>query len=246
MKQTRQDKVTKTGGLFAILVGLSYLLVGLTFALQPSVLITGTVAEHLQALHQDSTMRSLYFLSWALTGIFAIGAVPMISNCFKQYNEALINWVSGLALIGFAVTIVANLRAMNIKPMMADVYVNGDPLFQDIIPTVDPWLLLDPFGYLTMGAVGLWLLTLNIVSFNDKQFSKVFNVIGLLGAVCLFIGLIGANNPMLSGIASGLGGMVFGPIWFIWMGIIMMRTSEKSVQTTGHKPNRQAEEVSTG
>lgn len=217
------QNVLKTGGIFAILVGISYLLVGITFFLQPSELVVGSVEEHLSKLYEDSTMRTLYFLAWAFTGIFALGAVPIITDLFSQYNKGLVMWIRNLAILGYAITIIANLRAMTIKPIMADVYVNENPMFQEIIPIIDPWLLLDPKGFISVGMVGLWLLVLNILSFRDQKFPLILNIIGILGALSLFIGVIGSANPILSGIASGVGGMALGPAWFIWMGLIMIR-----------------------
>lgn len=217
------QNVLKTGGIFAILVGISYLLVGITFFLQPSELVVGSVEEHLSKLYEDSTIRTLYFLAWAFTGIFALGAVPIITDLFSQYNKGLVMWIRNLAILGYAITIIANLRAMTIKPIMADVYVNENPMFQEIIPIIDPWLLLDPKGFISVGMVGLWLLVLNILSFKDQKFPLILNIIGILGALSLFIGVIGSANPILSGIASGVGGMALGPAWFIWMGLIMLR-----------------------
>ncbi len=67
---------------------------------------------------------------------------------------------------------------------------------------------------------GIWITLISLVALKGKEFAKVLNYIGLLVGVAGILSTI----PPLGEVASaifGLGQIV----WFIWLGIAMLRTS---------------------
>lgn len=231
-----KNNLYSVGGFLSVLVGLSYLALGITFFITPVEQLQPDVGIFMESMAENPTARVLNYISWAMVSIFALGAVPAISERVRQGYEGWIKWTSMLAILGFSVVAVANLKAMLIKPLMADAYVSGDPMFKTIIPTIDPWLLLDPQGWLGGVGVGLWILVVSLIGFK-KGISKVLNIVGILGAVSLFLGVIGTvlQNPLLNGVASGVGGLICGPIWFIWFGLLLIKQKKKNEQELQEK-----------
>ncbi len=84
---------------------------------------------------------------------------------------------------------------------------------------------LDPTAVLGFGFVGLWFLVTNYVSMDDEGFKKELSYIGMLGGMLHILVPIGTvfNIQILVTIAAGLGGIILGPVWYIWLGIIMQK-----------------------
>lgn len=217
------------GGILAILIGLSYFGVGATFFLTPADQTSTDVSRFMMSLNEDSTIRTLHYLSWALGGVLALGAVPAISDLMFK-NHGMVIWTRNIAILGYAVVAVGNFRAMTIKPLMAEAYVTGDEVFKTIIPSIDPWLLLDPLAILGGAGVGLWLLVINYLGIKRAIMPKTLSIIGILGGLCLILGVFGAifQNAMVNMIASAFGGLIMGPIWFIWIGSRLMKLGKSA------------------
>lgn len=89
---------------------------------------------------------------------------------------------------------------------------------------------LDPEGLFGFGFLGLWLGTVNIVMFKANLIPKCLAMFGLLGAFLnelVFIGTV-FHVALLIDLAAGVGGMIAGPIWLIWLGIQLIRRSRLS------------------
>ena len=61
--------------------------------------------------------------------------------------------------------------------------------------------------------------------FNDNSFKKELAYIGMLGGILHILVPIGTvfNEQILVSVAAGLGGVVLGPIWYIWLGLTMQK-----------------------
>ena len=83
-------------------------------------------------------------------------------------------------------------------------------------------IIQDALGGGTEIIGGIWILLISIVALKSKTFPKPLNYLGII------IGIAGISSevPMFS----ELGGMIFGLtqiIWFIWLGIILIKEDKK-------------------
>jgi hypothetical protein len=81
---------------------------------------------------------------------------------------------------------------------------------------------VDPQFLLRYGCIGLWILAVSVLALKGKKLPTLLSIIGILAAVLYWVfavndalGVAMVIRPILA-IA---GGVVAGPIWYIWMGI---------------------------
>jgi hypothetical protein len=85
---------------------------------------------------------------------------------------------------------------------------------------------LDGKGWLQSGAVGLWVLVISILAMRARLWPRPLLIVGIAVAIAYFLVLATNLIPSFSGailIIAGVGGIGLGPIWYIWLGIILFR-----------------------
>jgi hypothetical protein len=87
---------------------------------------------------------------------------------------------------------------------------------------------VDPQFVLRYGVVGFWMFVVNILALKGGKLPKILGVVGIVAAILYW--LLGFSD--LLGVASTLrqivavaGGMIAGPVWYIWVGVRLQRTS---------------------
>ncbi len=225
----KDNSIAKLGGTCAILVGISYLVIGVTFFMLPVEQQAGgasTVAEFLESVAPDSSMLVIQYWAFALGALLAIAVVTAVSDLVRSANEGLVRWTSTLAILGFAVVAVSFLVLQDHTPLLAAGFVEADESAQAAIGIIGT-RSLDPDGWMGFGTVGLWFLVVNWLAMGGGQLPKGLTYVGLAGGLAYV--LIVAGNvlsiPVLISIAAGLGGVILGPIWYIWTGVVLRRTS---------------------
>ncbi len=222
--------IAKLGGICAVIMGILYVLVGFTYLLSPEAQKGGPeiedFAKALLSINQNPALLILLHVEFALIGIFAFAAVPAISGLVQTVNEGWAHWTKNLAYLGFAVLAISHFRAIALTPWRAAAFAAGDASTRAAIAGIGS-VLIDPQGWLSFGAVGLWLLVVNILALRGGMLPKVLSSIGILAAIML--GLVVAGEILgiviLNMIAAGLGGIILGPIWYIWIGVRLSKTT---------------------
>jgi hypothetical protein len=190
--------IRKLGGTCAILVGICYILFGVTTLLDPSQ----TSAAAWQTRIQSPTLFLIGQWSLVLGALFALALVPAVAQWLEATNLGWVNWLSKIAYLGFFVTALASVQAVSIDVLYASI---------------------DPSSWLVIGCVGLWVLGVNLLGLRVDTWPKPLAYLGL--AVALMYGLALVGNvlgiPILFTIAAGLGGVVLAPIWYIWLGRLL-------------------------
>lgn len=225
----KDNSLNKLGGTCCILVAVSYFVFGAAYLLQPAELQTeaAVTAQFWATLAQNSAMNTLMHWAGALVGVFAIAAVAAISERVRPANEGWVRWTSGLAYLGYAVMAVSNLRAVAVYRTVAAAYAAGDASVQAGIGALGYLSFdLDPQAWFSFGAVGLWILVVNLLAFREEAWPRTLAYLGIAGSVLSWLGLAGVvlEIPPLVAIAAGLG-LIVVPIWFIWMGLRLRRAS---------------------
>lgn len=216
--------MAKFGGLCAILAGIAYIVVGITYLLLPEAQQTGVGDELLTSVAEGHTVLMVFYWAFALASLFMIGAVMAISELVRPACEGCIRWTSTLAIIGYAVAAASFLLLQDHTPKLAAAYVAADESARAALAAMGP-RSLDPDYWMGFGTVALWVLTVNWLALGGGQFAKGLAFIGLLAGIAYALVVAGGvlDVPVLIAISAGLGGIILGPIWLIWIGFVLRR-----------------------
>ena len=219
----------RLGGTCSILVGLSYLAIGVTFFLLPPEQQPGSPLppnQIFESVAAGSTLLVTYYWAFVTGSVFAIAAVPIISDLVRGANPGWVRWTSTLALVGYAVLAIEYLVLQDQVPKFAAGYLRLDESARSALAVIGP-LNLTNDAWAGFGTVGLWLAVVNGLAWRGGQWPKALAAIGLtvgIGNSLVIAGFM-LDNSLLILITAGLGGVILGPIWFIWMGIRLRQAS---------------------
>jgi len=222
----KDNTLSKLGGTCSILLGISYVLVGISALLMPAAQKTGTFEQLIVSITQNPTMILLNWWAKALGAVFALGAVAAISATVRSGNEGWVRWTSNLAIVGFAVTAIETFRLQLLMPIRAAAYVAGDAVTKTAIANNQGLLFFDRQGWLQWGAVGLWILVVSVLALRRGAWPKPLAYAGIIGAIAYWVELASRvlQNGTLDMIAS-VAAIILGPILFIWLGLRLRQAS---------------------
>jgi hypothetical protein len=221
--------VTKLGGICSLIVGILYVLIGITFLLLPVEQKGGTGIDDLMrfysSFHKNPTVMTLLYLEFAICAIIAIAAVPAISGLVRNVSEGWTRWTSNLAYLGFAVIAIYYFQMIAMAPSRAAVYVAGDAATKAAIAVpvgVDPQFLL------RYGVLGLWLFVVGILGLRGGKLPKALSCLGIVAGILYWLlaasDVLGSETIVRSIIAL-VGGVIAGPIWYMWIGIKLLKST---------------------
>jgi Domain of unknown function (DUF4386) len=233
----KDNSLYELGGICSVLVGLSYVVFGITFILMPPQ-ITGIDNFASPTIILFESNRVLVLTQyWAMTlgAIFALAVIPAVSEKVRNLNEGWLRWTSSLATLGFAVTILDNYWAIVITPAQSAAYMAADAALRAAMTLPSAPQQSDLKGWLGYGAVGLWILVVNLLALRGNRWPKGLAYLGIVVAIIYFIAVIPAGIlGDLSLVVAGVGGVVLAPIWYIWMGVNLRRKGAQG--NTTEKP----------
>jgi uncharacterized protein DUF4386 len=223
----KDNTLGKLGGNCSILLGILYLVIGITYLLLPAdQKQTSATDKFLLSFAQNPTTQMLQFWEFALSGLIGIAVVLAVSESVRSANEGWVRWTSTLAVIGFAVVAISNFRNIAFQPGRATAYLKGDAVTKTVIELGGPFGL-DPQGWLGFGAVGLWVLVVSLLALRAGTWPKLLTYIGIATAIAYWLIIAGfvSNQETLFTIGAALGGIVLAPIWYIWAGLRLRQVS---------------------
>jgi hypothetical protein len=221
----------RLGGACAIVVGISYILVGITYFLLPAAQRpSATIATFLASYAQDPTITRLLLWELALGALFAICVVLALGDILRASGEGWARWMSNLAIIGFAVTALNSFRSLSLQPLVATAYVSADAAAKTAIAATAQ-TQIDPDGWLGFGVVGAWALTAGVLMLRTSALPRVLGYVGIAVGIAYWSVLAGnvLNVELLTSVGAGLGGVVLAPIWFIGIGLTLRRGTVPTV-----------------
>jgi Domain of unknown function (DUF4386) len=216
----RNTNLFKIGGTCALLVGISCLIVGLTYLFLPAEQKGGTLLhdpeKFLLSMAKNSTLITIHHLSFGLGALLGIGVVLALLELMRSFNEGMIRWMSYLGFLGFSVTAVDNFRIVTLEPIRAAAYVSGDAITQSAIKATGYFVSIDPHMWLGYGLVGLWIFTVSFVALRSHVLPKAFNLLGLVVGFLYFFVEFGTvlKSELLITLAAGFGAIIIGPLWY--------------------------------
>jgi uncharacterized protein DUF4386 len=228
----KDNSLYKLGGICSMIVGISYLVIGVTELLLPPEY---TVEYNARVpLMFFRTNQALFIVQWSAMlwgAVFALAVIPAVSEKVRNFGEGWVRWTSALATLGFAVTILDNYWAVVMTPPIANAYFAGNDVTKIAMTIPGSAQQIDERGWLQWGAVGLWVLVINLLALRGKAWPRILSYLGIATAVGYFMAFASVVIPDLLGITllvAGIGGVVLGPIWYVWMGLVLYRTNSQA------------------
>ncbi len=224
----KDHTLAKLGGTCSILAGIAYIVIGVNFMFLPLDQRPGSsTLKFLPSVAQDRTALMIEYWAFALGAVFALAAVLAISERVRAANAGWVQWTRTLALIGFAITAVTYFRLIAQVPHRAMMFVAGDVHLQQALAVTELELYLDPQGWMGYGAIGLWVLVVSVLALRANLMPKPLGYVGIGAGLLYWLVVAGYVSGIgtLTLIAAAFGGIILGPIWYIWNGILLRRTS---------------------
>jgi hypothetical protein len=219
----KDTTLSKLGGACSILTGVTVIAVAVMYLLLPP--------EQQDACHcPDKFLISLapnpalYVAEstlFAVSSLLAIAAVLAISATVRAVHEGWALWSGTLAIIGFAVNAIDQLRHAVLHPAQATAYVQGDAAVKAALTAPGALQALDPQGWLRLGAVGFWILVASLLALRGGVWPKALALLGIVGAIVYSLVVVAqvVRTPSLIVVLAGVGGVVLLPVWYIWLGL---------------------------
>jgi hypothetical protein len=219
--------LAELGGWCAILLGVSYVVLGMNYLLLPAEqkLGGGTMGQFLDAVARGPGQLMAQFGVAALGGVLGLAAVAGITDAVRTANQAWMRWAASLAYVGFAVMLVSNVQELAVVPILAAQHATGDAAAKAAAATSMLTVAIDRQGWLRFGAVGLWVLAVSVLGLRHGRLPRLLAWCGVAVAVLYWLLVAGSvtENTALLMLGAGLGGILMAPIWFIGVGLNLLR-----------------------
>jgi hypothetical protein len=170
----KDNTLSKLGGTCSILLGVSYIVVAVLYLLLPPEQQDACRCpeKFLASMAQSPTLYIVESLVFGLTSLLGFAAVLAISERVRSANEGWVRWTCTLALVGFAVNTIDQLRYFALNPARAMAYVTGDAAVKAALTVPGALQGLDPQGWLRFGATGLWVSIVSILALRGGSWPK--------------------------------------------------------------------------
>lgn len=159
----------------------------------------------------------------SITAVLSFAAIlPAVNKKFKISSE----WfqiVSILGMVGYVVMALKFITLLGTAPELSATYLSGDEMTKKAL-VAQGLPQLDPYELLAMVLPGIWFITVNIIAFRKKVWSKIIAIFGILIGVC-YIFVTPATIfkiELLDMITAGIGAIA-APVWFISMGVLLLK-----------------------
>lgn len=220
----QSPKGNKLGAICSITTGVLYVLIILYVLAVP----TGQrydPGQFFENYARSPISMNVVWIVMAAISILAFAVIPSVSALVHSVSETWTQVASIVGLVGSAVSAVSFLTMLGRAPGLAQAYVAGDSATKAAIVSVG-LPQLDPLNVLVLGGVGVWMLVINVLALQGGKLPRLQAFLGIGLAIFLGVAVLAAiiQSELLDQIAAGVGA-VFAPIWYVWMGIRLIKTS---------------------
>jgi len=219
------------GGLCSVALGLSYVVASVSYLLLPPDQKGGTIlhepARYLASVARDPAMLVVNHLTFGVGALIGIGVVIAVRDWTRHLEAGWMSWLSALGGLGFAVTAVDNFQIAAIDPMRAADFVRADPIARTALTVTNSLVSIDPQMWLSFGLTGLWISGVSWLAFARKLLPPVYSLLGAAAAASYLLIEIASvtGSPALLVASASLGGLVVGPVWYLRLGVALLRSA---------------------
>ena len=214
----------KFGGLAGILLAItSWVSVIEYFLLVPAAqqLPIGDVNSYLVSLAQSPTGTLVFNGLYALVAFWALFGIVALYYRLRSVNEG---WAFFATLVGLVASVGTIANALYQVAHLQYVALAGDANLARVeFLAPSP---INPYGIMTFGLTGLWFLIAALLMLRTNV-PRLLSYLGLVAFADLAAGFIGsiAGIGILATIAALIAGAVGGPIFWLWLGIVLRHES---------------------
>ena len=217
------NDLQKMGGVAALIAAATYVVgFGLFFTLlAPTGYGTGDVdpGQFLAFLADNQAIMYIWnLIIYVVNGVFLVVLALALYERLRAGSPAMAQTATAFGLIWAAVVIAIGMLSNNDLGVVVDLY-GKDPA-----QAASVWLALDSVetglggGDEILGS--LWVLLVSWAALRAGGLPRALNYFGVVIGVAGLLTVVSALE-VLAGIAFGLGLLV----WFVWVGIVMLRGS---------------------
>jgi len=211
----------KMGGVAALYSGLAYVvgMVGL-------LVVVGWSEDPVQQVaimvDNQAVLYILYLIVYVIWAVFLVVLALALYEWLKDGSPAIMQTATAIGLIWATIIIAAGMIFTTGMANVVDLYV------KDPTQATTVWLAINSvFGGLggsneVVGA--LWTLLVSWAALRSGELPKALNYLGVAVGVAGLISIVPAIAT-LTIFVFAFGGIV----WFIWLGIVMLRSSSGAV-----------------
>lgn len=211
---------------FAIAMGLSYIVAGVTHFLMPREqlhMASGIQPVFFESLKRSSAVFKIHY--WAIiVGSLTGAAVVMGIGPALGVKQGIMLMILRIgAACGFFVTALSfglmlkrAVRISHTWPSLSE--HTQETIRKNGLPN------LDPFGLFGFGLVGLWLIAFNVAAINAGALPDWHGIVGCVGGVLyisVFAGIL-FRIAFLVDISAALGCVVVAPLWSIVLAVMLL------------------------
>jgi hypothetical protein len=219
----------RLAGYCSILLAASYLIFALYYQLLPSH--PRSVDSILNLAGTSPGWFRFLYGTLAVGGLMGLAVVGPITRLAGDEAPAWIAWARRLAYVGFAVTIVQGVRMATLLPQLGALYHGCGKCMaslaeqQTVARTLYAAAPIDPSYWIVFGAISLWTLAVALALINSARLPAPLPYIGLALTVVYWLLIFGiaAGNIGFFTFASIVGGVILGPLWYGWLGVLLTR-----------------------
>jgi hypothetical protein len=222
--------IARVGSLAAFGVALAYLASGVCAVSMPPELQGRpdiTPHEFWTVLVQHPTAHLAYHWSWVAAGFCGIAAVPAISRLVWRASPGAMLWSGGAAWLGFAVLARSHLMEVAFDRKVIPHYLEAGPAYQDAVHVAAGLALDVPDGFLTYGAIGVWVACTSALGLRAGLLPRWLCGLGFAAALTYLAGVLGYTflfRPFIV-LSVGVGGFVVMPAWFAGLAFVLRRSA---------------------
>ncbi|NJN67349.1 MAG: DUF4386 family protein [Chloroflexaceae bacterium] len=211
------------GGVSAILLGVSYLFIGLAVMFNP-VLRAPNTEEALRTLIAVPIWTQLETILFGVGSLVGLAVVQAVSRRVEAVNLSLVQWASAVGMLAFALVAIKDFRSFTMVAEVQRLYREADPVVRmTFVELMTPITDLDPLGF-TYAGIGLWMTTVNVLAIRSGAWPRYLAYLGAPGGLMYVAIMIGrASGLMPLFLIAVMVGSLLGPVWYILMGMHLLR-----------------------
>lgn len=213
---------SRIAGICSIIVGAVNVLLALYIVAIPSEQRFAP-GNFFESYTQNPLSYTLVWSTISITGVLCFAAILPAVNKKLKFRSEWLKIASILATVGFAIMALKFLTLLGRAPELAEAYLAGDEITRRVIGA-QGLPQLDPQEWLAMFCPAIWFFTVNAIAFRKRAWNRIIAAFGLL----IGIGYISVTPAtifeleLLDMVAAGIGAIA-APVWFISMGVLLLR-----------------------
>lgn len=219
--------LARLGGVCAILSGILLPVSAIAYMLMPAAQQSwADPSAYLLSFAENPTFAMVEYSANVLGAILAFIVILAVADALRPAHEGWLRWATIIGILGYSVYAIQYLRQLSLVPGMAERFLMADSVTRAATAANIYLVPLDLYGWITFGAFGVWALVINILSLQQKRWSPLLSWLGIIGGIGYWLVLVGTvlHVDVLSMIAAAAG-VILGPIWLIWLGIFLHKST---------------------